>query len=465
MALIACLSFWKPSHFTAISYYGKKIACERAALTVPEVRTDPNSNKIEVSYVRLRSFSDRPEAPIFFLAGGPGHDATSQAENAGYLEYWSELLKTRDVVLIDQRGVGKLKLWWINLRWPPPDFFISSDVAAEHFSVMATKAAKVFQRRGIDLNGYNSIESAHDIDAVRKKLAYEKIIPFGFSYGTHLIQAYVKYHEDSVEKIISIGSEGLGHTFKMPFDLDNQFKKISSIVSSDSILEKRIPDFVELYHKAAQKLKTNPIEIEIRTPIKIKRKVKVGKFGLDYILKRDLGDANDIPYFPRVLYSIAHGNGEALQYYVEKRFKEFMGIPGMMLSMDLASGGSVQRIENILEQENESMFGSVANFPFLDLHKKWPIKDLGTDFRKLVRSEVPALFLSGSLDINTPAYQAEIIKSGYPNSTHLVVENAGHEQIQHHKEMTATIIDFINGKDVSGKNMSYPTLQFKSLNK
>jgi len=461
--VIICIATQQPSNFVAISYSGKKIQCERATVTVPEVRSDPSSNRIEVEYVKLKSFSDQPKTPIFFLAGGPGQDATSQSENVGYLEYWSEFLKTRDVILIDQRGVGKLKMWWINLGWPPEGFLVSEDIALGHFKRMASKAAKAFKRRGINLNGYNSIESAHDIDTVRDQLGYEKVIPFGFSYGTHLGQSYLKYHEDRVEKTVLIGVEGLAHNFKIPSDLDQHFKKFAKIVEADSILNNSIPDFVELYYQAAQKLKDQPIEIKIKTPIKTNRKVLVGKFGLDYILKRDLGDANDLPYFPRLLYNIVHGDGSALQWYVQKRFKEFMGIPGMMLSMDLASGGSQQRIQQVKQEESQSIFGKVANFPFMDLYQQWPVQDLGDEFRSYVSSDVPALFLSGSLDINTPAYQAEMVKSKFLNGTHLVVENAGHEQIQFHKEMTSTIIDFLDGKDVSENTISYPSIQFKSL--
>ncbi len=463
LTIISYFSTRKPATFTAISYHGKEIHCERSSVTVPEVREDPNSNRIEVEYVRLKSFSKNPQTPIFFLAGGPGQDATSQAENVGYLEYWSSFLETRDVVLIDQRGVGKLKMWWINLGWPPSDILVKEEAALAHFTEMSTKATRAFKRRGIDLNGYNSKESAHDIDTVRDQLGYEKIIPFGFSYGTHLAQSYIKYHNARVDKTILIGAEGLEHTFKFPNDLDNHYKKIAAIVEADSILGQTIPDFVGLYQKASQKLSANPIEIEISTPIKLKRTVKVGKFGLDYILKRDLGDANDIVYFPRLLHSIAYGDGSALKYYVEKRYKDFFGIPAMMVSMDLASGASQERIASIRAQEKESMFGKAANLPFVDLLNQWPVKDLGNEFRTLVQSDAPALLLSGSLDINTPAYQADIIQTGFPNSTHLVVENAGHEQIQHHKDMTPTILEFIDGKDVSEKKLSYPSLQFKPL--
>lgn len=470
-ATILGAMMYQPATFEAISESGKRIHAERSSVIVPSVREDQTSDKLKVKYVKLKSFSKQPEAPIFFLAGGPGQGATWQSEHNQLLDYWSAFLKTRDVILIDQRGtgtsagsgLGRLKLLWIKFGWPANDVFVSEEAAIAHFLDMGHKASKAFLHRGIALNGYNSKESAHDIDAIREQMGYDKIIPMGFSYGSHLGQAYIKYYEDRVEKTILIGVEGMDDTFKLPSDLDHHFRKFAKIVEADSSLNKQIPDFIGLYNQAVEKLEANPIAVEITTPIKLKRKVLIGKFGLDYILKRDMGDAYDLPYFPRLLYSIVHGDGAALKWYVEKRFQEFMGIPAMMVSMDMASGVSPDRKRKIINEEAESMFGKVANLPFIAMHGQWPVKDLGDDYRAPVSSDVPALLLSGSLDINTPSYQADRVLRGFPNGIHIQVKNAGHEQIQYHRMTTKTILDFLNDEDVSDVKIAYPNLKFKEL--
>lgn len=463
LTIIVSTAMYKPSNFKSVSAHGKTIECERHHVTVPELRSDKNSREIEVEYVRLKSFSPNPKTPIFFLAGGPGQGATHQAENPNYLHYWSIFLEERDVVLIDQRGIGKLKMWYAELNWPREDILISETSATNHFSKLCQNAAKAFNRRGINLNGYNSKENALDIDAIRKALGYEKIIPFGFSYGTHLGLSYLKYFKERVEKSILVGVEGLDETFKMPLDLDMQFDKINELMKSDSVLTTLIPDLRVLYKRVVESLQKNPIELEIKTPLKLKRKILVGKFGLDYILKRDMGDASDIITFPKLLYSIDQGDYSTLQWFVEKRYKEFLAIPAMMLSMDLASGGSIKRINEIRRQEEKSLFGKVNNFPFLELHKTWPINDLGEKFRSPVKSNVPVLFLSGDLDINTPAYQADSISQSLSNSSHLVVKNAGHEQIMIHKKAPETMNNFLKGQDISEVELSYPSLKFKSV--
>ena len=52
---------------------------------------------------------------------------------------------------------------------------------------------------------------------------------------------------------------------------------------------------------------------------------------------------------------------------------------------------------------------------------------LPESFRAPIISTLPTLFISGSLDSNTPPYQAEEVRWGFPNSVHVIVENAGHE--------------------------------------
>jgi len=52
---------------------------------------------------------------------------------------------------------------------------------------------------------------------------------------------------------------------------------------------------------------------------------------------------------------------------------------------------------------------------------------LGDAFRRPLLCSVPTLFLSGTLDANTPPYQAEEMRWGFTDSVHLVQANGGHE--------------------------------------
>ena len=95
-----------------------------------------------------------------------------------------------------------------------------------------------------------------------------------------------------------------------------------------------------------------------------------------------------------------------------------------------------------------------------NLGGEWPTPDLGDEFRAPLITNVRTLFMSGTLDFNTPPYQAEEVRWGFSNSSHIIVDNAGHEQILRHPESGATIIRFLKGENVDDVALFYPKLRF-----
>ena len=131
--------------------------------------------------------------------------------------------------------------------------------------------------------------------------------------------------------------------------------------------------------------------------------------------------------------------------------------------VDGASGATGARQTMIQEQSERSRFGNLANFPFPDVNEVWLPNDLGDLYRAPLVSDVRTLFLSGTLDWNAPPQQAEEIRWGFTNATHLVVENAGHEQILPHPEVQKAIVRFLRGEDVSDLRAAWPRLRFVPL--
>jgi carboxypeptidase C (cathepsin A) len=50
----------------------EKVDAEFGTLFVPEKRSDPESNLIELAFVRFKSTAKNPGPPIVYLTGGPG---------------------------------------------------------------------------------------------------------------------------------------------------------------------------------------------------------------------------------------------------------------------------------------------------------------------------------------------------------------------------------------------------------
>ncbi len=163
-----------------------------------------------------------------------------------------------------------------------------------------------------------------DLNDLRVALGYDKMSLMGFSYGTHLALATIRRHEPHIDNVVLAGVENLDETHKLPLNMDVQFRKLSRIVADDPVIGADVPDLVSLYKRVIEKLNREPMEVELRggdNP----RPVAVGAWGLNFILRFDIGDASDLPVFPRLLYSIDRGDPSVLTWFVRRRAPIFFG--------------------------------------------------------------------------------------------------------------------------------------------
>src|SRR5262245_36489695 len=244
--------------------------------------------------------------------------------------------------------------------------------------------------------------------------------------------------------------------------MDTQFRKLALLAPADPRIAKQVPDLVELYDRVVAKLAKSPMLVPVpMADGKDTLQVPVGPFGLRFIMRIDIGDATDLPVFPRLLWSIAQGDPSVLAWFVRKRAGAPLGFSGMNHVMDAASGATKGRLALIASQAATSRFADVVN---IGDEPDPAMPDLGDGFRSPVVTPVRILLLSGSLDFNTPPYQSEEFRWGAPNATHLVIENAGHEQLFfQNDDMMPVVRDFLAGKDVKDRRVAYTSLKFVPL--
>ncbi len=440
---------------------GKVVEAEFGRLVVPENRSASHSNLIELAYVRLKSSAPQPRAPLIYLAGGPGGSSTWMAEDPRTLASWLSLLEVGDLIFLDQRATGRStpRLSYRPKQEPPRNGFADDRAMKAFYVEVAREAAEHFRSQGVDLDGYTSNASADDINDLRIALGLEKVSLLGFSYGSHLALATIRRHGAHLENVIAVGVEGLHQTHKLPLAMDVQFGKLALLVAEDDRVGPFVPDMVELLERVLDKLERQPMVVEIVGPGGAREQVAVGPVGLKFILRLDIGDASDLPVFPKLLYSIDQGDPSVLRWFVQKR-AGFAGINLMSLLMDGASGADPERWSTIEAQAERSLFGDIVNFNWPDIDEATGVRDLGAAYRAPLVSDVRTLLLSGSLDFNTPPYQAEEVRWGMPNATHIVVENAGHEQILPQPKVQETIVRFLRGEDVRDVTIVMPRLRF-----
>jgi pimeloyl-ACP methyl ester carboxylesterase len=244
--------------------------------------------------------------------------------------------------------------------------------------------------------------------------------------------------------------------------MDAQLRRLSDLAAADPAVGRQVPDMVALLERVLTKLEAEPLVVPVRDS-RTKRtvEVSVGKFGLQLIIRLDVGDRNDFPEFPALFVSIDRGDVSLLAKYVEKRYNQFgRGISGMSTMMDLFSGATSGRLARIRRETPAALLGEAVNFPDLDIPEIWGNPDLGDAYRAPLRTDVRTLFVSGTLDSNTPPEQAEEVRRGFPNSSHIVVEYAGHEQTLPHQDVQKAVIEFFEGRDPGDLRLSLGRPQF-----
>ena len=450
-----------------LQFEGQSVEAELGRLIVKENRNNPKSNLIELAFVRLKSTAPRPGPPVIYLDGGPGSSAINLARAPDYARAFLKLREVGDVILLDQRGVGlsRPNLLRAATRPMPTDAFLSRENAFAVFKERAQEATEHFKSLGIDLLAYNTRESAADVDDLRRALGVERVNLVGFSYGTHLGLATIRYHGVHLNRVALIGTEGQNHTRKLPSTSQKSLERLARVVAADPTVGPKVPDMVGLLKRVFDRLEKEPITVRVMDRRKNQPvDLTVGKFGLQFIILIDLGDTNDLPVFPALFYTIDRGDYSVLARFVEKRYNQYgAGINMMTLVMDASSGATKERDAEIAREAKDAIFNDTINFPFPEIGQFFGNPDLGDKYRSAIRTSVPTLFISGTFDNNTPPSQADEVRKTFKHSAHIIVENAGHESSLVDPRVQQAMVDFLRGKDVSKVKISLPPLRFEPI--
>ncbi|MEM9984754.1 MAG: alpha/beta fold hydrolase [Bacteroidota bacterium] len=440
---------------------GLKIEGQVGSLEVPENRNEPDSRKIRLTYVHLKSLAEQPAAPIVYLEGGGGF-STWEASSPRDLQDRIQLLEVADLIYLDRRGVkdGSLSYLWKGAY--PRDFFVSEEQAAQHYRSMADRALEKFRKKGIDISGYHIEAHAQDVHDLMAEIGVDHYTLFGFSYGSHIGMTVMDLYPKEVERAILVGADAPHQAFNYPRYLDEHIETIGSLVEEDSTLNMTGDKFRTLVYETLERLTESPVPVTIRHPLTRKKiKLPIGGFGLGLILRLDIDDAYDIPVIPRLLHSINHGDYSMLTWFVQKRIGMALELPGQGINQQLASGASPERWAEIERQARESAFGNVVNFPFSAVKGHWPETTLSFDPSIPLTSEIPTLFITGTLDCRTPVAQVEELMQGFANAAHIQVQYAGHEQAQWDGDVADIMIpSFLKGERIESTTTLYSKIEF-----
>lgn len=126
------------------------------------------------------------DGAVFVTCGGPGCSISSGPKYGFALFALAETAQTRDLVFMDQRGVGLSDVTDCPGLQAGDPFTLYEDVAACH------------DQLGADSDLYSTTDVADDLEDVRLALGYEKIDLFGGSYAGADMMTYAVRHGEHV---------------------------------------------------------------------------------------------------------------------------------------------------------------------------------------------------------------------------------------------------------------------------
>jgi pimeloyl-ACP methyl ester carboxylesterase len=404
----------------------------RGSFTVPENRAVASSRMIPIKYVRLAATGGKAGPPIVYLAGGPGGSGI-QAINYRY-RMFMEMRKHGDVIALDQRGTGDSNVTpECRSRETIPSTTATTDRRfAEYYRDALVQCLAFWRQQSVDLAGYNTVQNARDLDALRRHLGAKRIVLWGTSYGSHLALAALKEMQGRVDRVVISSVEGLNQTYKLPARAEKYLDRLQAAIDTQPETKAAYPDVKMLMRRVHAKLEREPVRIHLKSRDGSKADYLLQRRDMQLLTAGLIADPRSVARLLDIYDAIDRGIEPPLDQIPARLLPDHLagvGIPitleAMPIAMDIASGMTADHRRRILEQAKTAILGNYLDFA-LFFDGMAPELDLGDAFRAEPVSDVPVLVLSGTLDGRTPIENQHEAVSRLKNATMITIENAGH---------------------------------------
>lgn len=427
---------------------GTELAAERGTFTVPEDRSDPRSRRIEIGFVRFRSTSPNPGAPIVYLAGGPGGSGVATARGPRQPIFLA-LRQVADVIALDQRGTG------LSNHIPPctaerrldPSLVLSEATLGAYYRATLDRCVAQWRAAGVAANGYTTEQSAADIEELRRLLGVDKLDLWAISYGTQLAMATMRRYPNSIRRAVFSSADGFGQRVKLPAHIDLAFARIDALVPGD---------LVALMRRVHARYDAEPQSFTLASP-QGNFTFRADSFPLRMMAGIVPKNPDGIPQLAGAYAALDAGQTQALVPLIYGFFyKDPLTMTGMPELMAIASGIGERRLALVRAQVPGSLTGTAINFPMPQLAGTVPGLDLGDRYRREIQSSIPVLLFSGDLDVRTTLEEQAAATAGLSSLHQVIVRNGGHDLFEAHPDIPGLMIAFLSGRPVTVRELSLP---------
>ena len=434
----------------------REIEC--GVLQVPEDRSKEDGPMVELHFAIARSRNpDKEKDPLVALQGGPGMKSLEM------IDFWlyilDKTLLNRDVIVIDQRGVGYSQP---SLNCPELEdpFFanFAEDISMLEQDQRFTQALRTCRDRlvatGIDLGAYNSAASAADVDDLRRALGYSEWNLYGSSYGTRLALTVMRDFPQGVRSAIldSVYPPQVDLFSSKVIDMQRALNLLFERCAADAECNQDYPDLERIFYEVVDQVDEQPVTLSVYRPKNLEEYPVV--INGDRFIQSFfdlLYSTDDLPKLPGLIYEIRTGDWDDFERMIRWSLFTFDDLSeGVMYSVECfeeAPFGSPQAVQAANAAANPRLSQAMNNAAAYQDCAAWDVPPAAAFENKPVVSDIPTLILSGEHDPITPPAWGELTAEGLSKSQHLVLPGTGHGVLGKHNCSNQVVEEFLAAPD------------------
>jgi len=405
---------------------GRARRVECATLTVPEDYDAANGPTVELHITRLKADTANPRPdPFLAIAGGPG-----QAASDSFLfldRVFDDLDDSRTFYLVDQRGTGYSNRQTCDL---PDEERLMLEYDAELTRKTARRCLEQFDG---DSRQYTTSVAIRDLEQVRQALAVPQWNLMGVSYGTRVVQHYMRQYPESVRTAVldSVVHPALNLGPHIAIDSQAALDAFFQRCRETPTCVDRYPQLEPQFEGLLDALTENP------------RSVTYEDMHTGQQVTRELTAAHIIGL---VRFSLYHTDQTALlpplfhEAYTNDNFaplarRAFELIRQSSQALAIGMHNAIVCTEDVpfyqpdktdRQHLKTTYMGDRVVKALRDTCSVWPQGVIDPKFKQPLHSDIPTLLFSGEWDPITPPAYAEQAMRHLSKARHFVVPGQGH---------------------------------------
>lgn len=401
-------------------------------VTVPELHANPNGKTIElfVAVKHANSTTKKPD-PVFYLEGGPGAPGSVSAGALG------SIFPERDVVGIDQRGVGRslpaLNCENVNALSNDPNLRTNAQVSEAFTKALEACGAKL-RAAGVNLGAYRASESALDVDFVRRALGYDKINVYGGSYGTRLAQEVMRRTPNILRAVVldSVIPASVDRVSSTPEAIDASLNRVFAACAADAACHRKYPNLRATYADVLGQLDKTPLQIRSRGVAE-----PLNAQAFQGLVLGSLYFVPGLQEVPALIAAARDGDANFIQNSFAAKFGEAIADTltwGAFYSHECQGEVAFTTPANLAAAYTRTpqwraalgLVPGISSASIFDVCKSWNLTAPSPNENTPVASTVPTLLLSGEFDPVTPPAWQGVVARTLPNAQSLVLAGQAH---------------------------------------